>query len=315
MTELRRSIVRQDRSRGSARTSVLRSRLPPSWRQAPGLLLFEPISWRPRRRAWRLDDDVAGAMGAFFRSSRVQLDGPDVAGAAHGDWTPWNMLWTDAGWFLIDWEEASDTAPPFFDLCHHLVQSHSLLGHPTLPKLLRGFRARRWLGGERPPVVRERGRPAGGRWGVLPHLVPPIDRGLDPRGPEERGRRPRGTPDVARSADGMTGVRIVAFAYACEPESGSEPGAGWMWARMLARLGETWVITRENNRAAIDAALPTIAERDRLHFEYVDLPAWARFWKRGPRGVHRLLRAVAVRRAEACARLSMRRRASISPGT
>lgn len=84
----------------------------------------------------------------------------------------------------------------------------------------------------------------------------------------------------------MTGVRIVAFAYACEPDSGSEPGAGWMWARMLARLGETWIITRENNRDAIEAALPGIDERDRLHFEYVDLPAWARFWKRGLRGVH-----------------------------
>ncbi len=98
----------------------------------------------------------------------------------------------------------------------------------------------------------------------------------------------------------MRGVRIVAFAYACEPERGSEPGAGWMWARMLATLGETWVVTRENNRPSIDAALPTIAEKDRLHFEYVDLPAWARFWKRGPRGVHAyylLWQVAALRRA------------------
>jgi glycosyltransferase involved in cell wall biosynthesis len=100
----------------------------------------------------------------------------------------------------------------------------------------------------------------------------------------------------------MTGVRIVAFAYACEPESGSEPGAGWMWARMLARLGESWVITRGNNRDAIEAVLPAIAERDRLHFEYVDLPAWARFWKRGLRGVHLyyvLWQIAALRRAQA----------------
>jgi glycosyltransferase involved in cell wall biosynthesis len=100
----------------------------------------------------------------------------------------------------------------------------------------------------------------------------------------------------------MTGVRIVAFAYACEPQSGSEPGAGWMWARMLARLGETWVVTRENNRDAIEAVLPAIAERDHLHFEYVDLPAWARFWKRGLRGVHPyyvLWQIAALRRARA----------------
>jgi glycosyltransferase involved in cell wall biosynthesis len=100
----------------------------------------------------------------------------------------------------------------------------------------------------------------------------------------------------------MTGMRIVAFAYACEPESGAEPGAGWMWARMLARLGESWVVTRENNRDAIEAMLPAIAERDRLHFEYVDLPAWARFWKRGLRGVHAyyvLWQIAALRRARA----------------
>jgi glycosyltransferase involved in cell wall biosynthesis len=59
-----------------------------------------------------------------------------------------------------------------------------------------------------------------------------------------------------------------------------------MWARILARLGETWVVTRENNREAIEAAFPVIAEGDHLHFEYVDLPAWARFWKRGLWGVH-----------------------------
>jgi glycosyltransferase involved in cell wall biosynthesis len=81
-------------------------------------------------------------------------------------------------------------------------------------------------------------------------------------------------------------VRVVAFAYACEPERGSEPGAGWAWARMIAAFGEVTVITRANNRNAIEAILPTTPERDRLEFVYVDLPSWARFWKRGSRGIH-----------------------------
>jgi glycosyltransferase involved in cell wall biosynthesis len=80
--------------------------------------------------------------------------------------------------------------------------------------------------------------------------------------------------------------RIVAFDYACDPRHGSEPGAGWEWARILARLGDTWVITRANNRAPIEASLVETPERDRLHFVYVDLPPWARFWKKGQRGVH-----------------------------
>ena len=95
-------------------------------------------------------------------------------------------------------------------------------------------------------------------------------------------------------------VRIVALAYACEPGRGSEPGAGWAWARMLAGLGETWVITRANNRPAIEARLEGAPERERLHFVYVDLPPWARSWKRGLRGVrlyYLLWQAAAVRRA------------------
>jgi energy-coupling factor transporter ATP-binding protein EcfA2 len=104
-----------------------------------GLLLMEAALWRPRWRAWRLDEEVARGMGAFFRSN-ARMAGPDLVGAAHGDWAPWNMLWTDTGWILIDWEEASVAAPPLFDLCHYLVQSFSLLGRPTLGQLLRGFR-------------------------------------------------------------------------------------------------------------------------------------------------------------------------------
>jgi hypothetical protein len=106
--------------------------------RSPGLLLMEPVAWRPRWRAWRLDEQVARAMGAFFRSTRTE--GPEVVGGAHGDWAPWNMLRTSVGWVLVDWEDASDAAPPFYDLCHHLVQSHALLGRPTLQELLRGFR-------------------------------------------------------------------------------------------------------------------------------------------------------------------------------
>ena len=74
--------------------------------------------------------------------------------------------------------------------------------------------------------------------------------------------------------------RILAFAYACEPGRGSEPGAGWAWSRMLARLGETWVITRNDYRASIERELRSMPERDRLTFIYVDLPDELRSWQR-----------------------------------
>ena len=100
-------------------------------------------------------------------------------------------------------------------------------------------------------------------------------------------------------------MRVLVFAYACEPGKGSEPGAGWIWPRMLARMGEVWILTRANNRGAIEAALPEIPERENLHFEYVDLPERARFWKRGPRGArpyYLLWQIAALRRARVLSR-------------
>jgi glycosyltransferase involved in cell wall biosynthesis len=104
----------------------------------------------------------------------------------------------------------------------------------------------------------------------------------------------------SRSEERPRPPRILAFAYACEPGHGSEPGAGWTWARMLATAGEVTVVTRANNRRAIEAAVPATPERDSMRFVYVDLPPWARTWKRGQRGVrlyYLLWQLAAVRRA------------------
>lgn len=75
-------------------------------------------------------------------------------------------------------------------------------------------------------------------------------------------------------------------AYACEPHKGSEPGVGWHWVNQVARFHEVWVITRANNRAVIEKALPESAFSHKVHFVYYDLPSYLKFWKRGNRGVH-----------------------------
>jgi glycosyltransferase involved in cell wall biosynthesis len=80
-------------------------------------------------------------------------------------------------------------------------------------------------------------------------------------------------------------LRVLVSAYACEPAKGSEPGVGWRIAREMARDHEVWVLTRANNRPSIVAAL----DREPipgLRFVYYDLDPRARWWKRGPRGVH-----------------------------
>ncbi|MGC8876986.1 glycosyltransferase family 4 protein [Thermus sp.] len=79
-------------------------------------------------------------------------------------------------------------------------------------------------------------------------------------------------------------LKVLLSAYACEPGKGSEPGVGWNLARHLAEHHEVWVLTRANNRPAIEAELARNPV-PRLRFVYHDLPSWARFWKRGQRGV------------------------------
>jgi glycosyltransferase involved in cell wall biosynthesis len=79
-------------------------------------------------------------------------------------------------------------------------------------------------------------------------------------------------------------MKVLLSAYACEPNQGSEPGIGWNWVIQAARFHEVWVITRRSNREAIEAKLDR-APLPGVHWIYVDLPAWARFWKKGQRGL------------------------------
>lgn len=82
-------------------------------------------------------------------------------------------------------------------------------------------------------------------------------------------------------------MKVLLSAYACEPGKGSEPGVGWRWALEIARMGyEVWVLTRANNREAIESEIAQISPIKNLKFIYYDLPDWARRWKRGARGVH-----------------------------
>ncbi len=82
-----------------------------------------------------------------------------------------------------------------------------------------------------------------------------------------------------------TSLKILLSAYACEPGFGSEAAVGWTWASQLGPEHEVHVITRESNRAAIEAEL-AVRPLPRVHFSYFDLPPWIRAWKRGNRGVH-----------------------------
>ena len=76
-------------------------------------------------------------------------------------------------------------------------------------------------------------------------------------------------------------LKVLISAYACEPGKGSEAGVGWNMALQMSKLHDVHVITRANNQGVIENALPADST---VRFIYYDLPKWARWWKRGPRG-------------------------------
>ena len=79
-------------------------------------------------------------------------------------------------------------------------------------------------------------------------------------------------------------MKVLISAYICAPHRGSEPGAGWNWSLAAAEENEVWVLTRERNRAAIEAELAA-HPHPRLHFVYVELPPWGLRLKKGERGI------------------------------
>ena len=79
--------------------------------------------------------------------------------------------------------------------------------------------------------------------------------------------------------------KIFVSAYACEPGLGSEIGVGWHWVLEMSKHFELWVLTRESNRGTIEPWIALHPEFSGIHFLYFDLPKWARFWKKGLRGV------------------------------
>lgn len=90
------------------------------------------------------------------------------------------------------------------------------------------------------------------------------------------------------------------MAHGCHPERGSEDGAGWMWCRLLARLGSVTVLTRTDNRDAIERALPSVPERDRLAFVYYQVPVAEGRWqadRQGKRAYYLLWQRGALRMA------------------
>src|SRR2546426_9766353 len=88
----------------------------------------------------------------------------------------------------------------------------------------------------------------------------------------------------------MDKLKVLISAYACEPNKGSEPEVGWQWALQMARFHGVTVLTRANNRPAIEQALEGLRGQQRAiselpKFVYHDRSAWLLDLKRRTKAI------------------------------
>src|SRR5258708_6120913 len=81
-------------------------------------------------------------------------------------------------------------------------------------------------------------------------------------------------------------LKVLISAYACEPFKGSEPEVGWQWGLQMARFHDVTVLTRANNRPAIEQGLAALdGEQPVPKFIYHDLNAVLLNMKRRSRAI------------------------------
>lgn len=72
----------------------------------------------------------------------------------------------------------------------------------------------------------------------------------------------------------LSTFKVLLFAYACTPDSGSEAGCGWNWVWHLAQVGhDVWVLTDLGNKGVIERVLES-RPISNLHFVYIEVPPW-----------------------------------------
>lgn len=79
-------------------------------------------------------------------------------------------------------------------------------------------------------------------------------------------------------------LQVLVSAYACSPVRGAEANVAWNLVRELSQRHELWVMTRTNNRVAIEASGEDWLGR--VRWVYLDPPRALSLWRQGQRGVH-----------------------------
>lgn len=81
-------------------------------------------------------------------------------------------------------------------------------------------------------------------------------------------------------------MKILLSAFACRPDTGSEPGVGWNWTMSLCENdNQVWVITQHRHKKFIDQYLKENTLASPPHFIYCSVPKLFSWWRSGMRGI------------------------------
>jgi Phosphotransferase enzyme family len=104
-------------------------------------LQIPTVRWYGRHKGWfALVTDIVARKNTSAESNLE--DARTIACAlatskrgfvVHGDLAPWNILPTDSGLVLVDWEDGRFEEDPLFDLAHYVIRSGALLRSWTPP--------------------------------------------------------------------------------------------------------------------------------------------------------------------------------------
>jgi glycosyltransferase involved in cell wall biosynthesis len=98
-------------------------------------------------------------------------------------------------------------------------------------------------------------------------------------------------------------LRVLILAYACGPDSGSEPEVGWRRVTQAARYFDVWVICEKREfEADIRRHLNEHGSMPHVRFHFVPRPGWRSLWEHAPRSLFYVLYNLWHRRAFRLAR-------------
>lgn len=79
-------------------------------------------------------------------------------------------------------------------------------------------------------------------------------------------------------------MRVLYSAFSCNPDRGSEAQCGWSWAEAMSDYHEVHILTREENREALEKYMSR--KKVNLAVHYCDIPTWMNFYYKCGKGYH-----------------------------